>query len=266
MTEREKREDQKLKDCLQEALGYSDEDLLREMEEAENALQDTDFAGAEDRIFKKIMEETATETMETESAEIHTKAAEPAKALRLRKKKIALAVALVAVFIGMLGFSAIEGKHYFFREAVREDGLVIFDNDKTIKELFNLEKAYEEIEKELGIPSLKLSYLPRGMKFLKTTIGDEKAVIEFNYEQGSFFAVQRVGNTEASFGIASDRKNSKTVYNKWLDMDITYGENALEDGTVEYEADFAINNVVYHIFGIAEEDIFIKIIQNVNFY
>ena len=64
MTEQEKREEQKLKDCLQEALGYSDEDLLMEMEEAENALRDMDFAGAEDRIYKRIMEETAAESTE----------------------------------------------------------------------------------------------------------------------------------------------------------------------------------------------------------
>lgn len=270
MTEQEKREEQKLKDCLQEALGYSDEDLLMEMEEAENALRDMDFAGAEDRIYKRIMEETAAESTEElaerKSAGSHPGAAGPAKMLRLRKKKIVLAVALIAVFIGMLGFSAIGGKNYFFRETVRRDGLSIFDNDKTIKELSNLERAYEEVEKELGIPVLKLSHLPKGMKFLNATIEDENAVFEFDYEQGSFYVVQRMKDTEVTIGTGSDRKDFETVYNKWLGMDITYSKNTLENGDMEYEADFAINNVFYYIFGIMEEDVFIKIIENVNLY
>ena len=53
MADLEKREDQKIRECLQQAYGYSDEQLLKKMEEAEKSLEDTDFPGAEERIFTK---------------------------------------------------------------------------------------------------------------------------------------------------------------------------------------------------------------------
>ena len=55
MADLEKREDQKIRECLQQAYGYSDEQLLKKMEEAEKSLEDTDFPGAEERIFQKLM-------------------------------------------------------------------------------------------------------------------------------------------------------------------------------------------------------------------
>lgn len=270
MTEQEKREEQKLKDCLQEALGYSDEDLLMEMEEAENALRDMDFAGAEDRIYKRIMEETAAESTEElaerKSAGSHPGAAGPAKMLRLRKKKIVFAVALIAVFIGMLGFSAIGGKNYFFRETVREDGMVIFDNDRTIQNLLKGELAYEKIKEELEIQIIKLNYMPREMKSFSLTLSETKAVIEFEYNGNSVYFVQKIKDKEATFGISSDRKIDKTVYNKWLDKNIEYGEKILDSGQKEYESDFTIENTAYYIFGIMKEDDFVKILENLSFY
>ena len=56
MTEKEKREDEILKNCIQEAYGLSDEQLLAELEELEATLSDDEFVGAEERIFAKIKE------------------------------------------------------------------------------------------------------------------------------------------------------------------------------------------------------------------
>ena len=59
MTEKERREDEALKNCIQEAYGLSDEQLLAELDELEASLSDDEFAGAEDRIYARIMQSEA---------------------------------------------------------------------------------------------------------------------------------------------------------------------------------------------------------------
>lgn len=61
MSDLESREDREIRECLQKAYGYSDEQLLRKLEDAEDSLKETDFPGAEKRIFQKLMERKATE-------------------------------------------------------------------------------------------------------------------------------------------------------------------------------------------------------------
>ena len=55
MADTEKNEDQKISRCLQEAFGYTDEQLLKQLDQANETLKDVTFDGAEDRIMKKIM-------------------------------------------------------------------------------------------------------------------------------------------------------------------------------------------------------------------
>ena len=61
MTGKERNEDELLKNCIQEAYGYSDEDILAELDEIEASLSDSDFPGAEERIFQKLMMRAAEE-------------------------------------------------------------------------------------------------------------------------------------------------------------------------------------------------------------
>ena len=55
MADTENREDQKISECLREAFGYSDDQLLKQLDQANETLKDVTFDGAEDRIMKKIM-------------------------------------------------------------------------------------------------------------------------------------------------------------------------------------------------------------------
>ena len=71
MTDKEKTEEDKFKQILQDACSFSDEQLLRDLEKAEKALGEFEFSGAEERIFKKLMEREAinTERMRREEGE-----------------------------------------------------------------------------------------------------------------------------------------------------------------------------------------------------
>ena len=89
MTEVEKRENEALKKCLKEAYGYSDEQLRKEMEEAEQSLNDSDFPGAEERIYQKIMEREAAEKKAANTG-ADENAPDGKKAVRLGKKRVFL--------------------------------------------------------------------------------------------------------------------------------------------------------------------------------
>ena len=71
MTDKEKTEEDKFRQTLQDACSFSDEQLLRDLEKAEKALGEFEFSGAEERIFKKLMEREAinTERMREEGEE-----------------------------------------------------------------------------------------------------------------------------------------------------------------------------------------------------
>ena len=71
MTDKEKTEEDKFRQTLQDACSFSDEQLLRDLEKAEKALGEFEFSGAEERIFKKLMEREAinTERMREEKGE-----------------------------------------------------------------------------------------------------------------------------------------------------------------------------------------------------
>ena len=72
MADTENREDQKISECLREAFGYSDEQLLKQLDQANETLKDVTFDGAEDRIMKKIMARKAELEKETSAPEPET--------------------------------------------------------------------------------------------------------------------------------------------------------------------------------------------------
>ena len=47
MADMENQEDQKISECLQEAFGYSDEQLLKKLDHVNENFKDVSFAGAE---------------------------------------------------------------------------------------------------------------------------------------------------------------------------------------------------------------------------
>ena len=162
MTDKERQDDQKLKKCLQTAYGATDEQLLKELDEIEAALDASEFPGADERMFRRFMEmereEREKENSPKDAAQDHkpvpgmdassggigpdgTDKSEK-KIRRFRKKKVFLVAALVAVFVGALGVTAVGEKNYFFREIVRPDRKKTIDNDKNKIDITELEDAY----------------------------------------------------------------------------------------------------------------------------
>lgn len=277
MADTERNEDQKISRCLQEAFGYTDEQLLKQLDQANETLKDVTFDGAEDRIMKKIMARKAELEKETAAPEAETERkitlveAEPEdrkekKIVRFGKKKVLATVALVAVIAGMLGGTAVGKRNYFFKIGSEDRSITVLDNDRNKLDSSNIEELYSKIEDELGIPVLKFGYYPDGMTIYNYELYEDEAVIQFSYENNYIRMVQAKREKNNSINLESDRVKRKTIYNEWLQKNINYSINKISDVNQECEIFITYKDNFYYFSGAMEEETFIKIIKNLNFY
>lgn len=289
VTDKERREDEALKKCIQDAYGCSDEQLAKELEELENSLSESDFPGIESRLMSKVMKRIADEVefdpevseeldedLELDEDEITVPESGPAlevvelstdepKVVRAGRKKVLLVAALAAAFVGVLGVTAIGGKSYFFRGDEKEKGIV-FDSGKNISNVSKIEAAYEEIRQEIGDKVFALNYLPQNTKFIELVFDEDKAIIKLEYNENYIYFIQCKRDVEVSLNMDSDREKNCQVENPWLNIMIDYSENQLDSGDMEFEAKVEIDGVVAWVFGKMDRIEFEEILKNIYFY
>lgn len=303
MADMENQEDQKISECLQEAFGYSDEQLLKKLDHVNENFKDVSFAGAEERLMKRFMErkaemerkaaEAAPETIKPDAQagaipeitaeaedcasgeESKTEPLEPEKKqdekqnkkkiVRFGKKKALAMAALVAVIAGMLGGTAIGKRNFTFRKLNESEPVLRIDTTKNKNKYAKVEEAYKTIEKQLDMPVLKIGYLPSKMKFMEYNIYYDEAQLKFQYGEKIVTFVQMKKEKGTSTHCESDRKISGSVHNEWLNLDITYSKNTV-DNILEYETLVTINDKFYYLAGAIPEEEYIQIIKSLNFY
>ena len=293
MADTENREDQKISECLREAFGYSDDQLLKQLDQANETFKDVNFTGAEDRLMKRFLarkaeleKETVSQTPtlvpQNESANIQIaeelpkktvtviseaeeKKKNEKKVIRFGKKKVLATAALVAVIAGMLGGTAIGKKSYFFRQTGKPTKIFL-DNDKNNFNESQLEKVYDAVKKQLDIPFLKFGYCPEEMMYDSFETYKDGIDIQFLYRDNVIYLVQRKKETNSSTGAGSDRLVSQEVTNKWMNRKIEYSVNNLENGEQECEAMITFNNNYYYIHGCISETEFKEILAYLYFY
>lgn len=287
MTDKERQEDEKLKKCLQTAYGATDEQLLKELEEAEASLDASEFPGAEERMFRRFME---MEREEREKENLSEDAAQDnmtvpgmdtagggmgadgtdknkKKIRRLGKKKVFLVAALVAVFVGALGVTAVGEKNYFFRGRSRDINDLVFNNDKNKIDVSKLEEAYKIAEDELNFDILKLRYIPSDLQLKELEISNNRVIFQFEYKGNQVYFVQSERDDSASVTAKSDRSiDMGNVNNKWINQEIKLKGNKLENQEVEYEAQFDYEEARYLFSGKIPKEEFTKIIKNINLF
>ena len=295
MADTENREDQKISECLREAFGYSDDQLLKQLDQANETFKDVNFTGAEDRLMKRFLarkaeleKETASQTPtlvpQNESANIQIaeelpkktvtviseaeeKKKNEKKVIRFGKKKVLATAALVAVIAGMLGGTAIGKKSYFFRRLKNSEPAIYMDNDKNKEENSHLEEAYNKIKSDMNIPLLRLNYRPTNMSFEGYTVYNNNEVeLTFLYEENIIRLLQIQNKKSTSANMISDRQQKNTIYNTWLKKNTEHSSNTVEDGSTEYEAVLLENGGAYYLFGNMPKLEFEKILKNIIFY
>ena len=257
MTDKEKRDDAEIQDHLKKVYGFSEEQLLKELESAEKSVSDSDFPGAEERIFQKLMERKAEE----EKKEIK----EPEKkVVRFKKKNIFLAAAVASILALALGSTAIGEKNYFLRRVGDDINYhVAVDNSNNKISPSKIEEAYSQIQQELGIDVLILNYIPSEMIYDDLAIADGKALISFEYNGNKIYLVQEKKDSDVSIDMESDRKEEieDKVYNSWLKQELIIYQNKLENGEIEYYTEIFENKAQYRFMGIMKIEEFKKIVE-----
>ena len=287
MTDKERQEDEKLKKCLQTAYGATDEQLLKELEEAEASLDASEFPGAEERMFRRFMEMEREEREKENLSEdaVQDNMAVPGmdtagggmgadgtdknkkKIRRLGKKKVFLVAALVAVFVGALGVTAVGEKNYFFRGRSRDINDLVFNNDKNKTDISRLEEAYEDVSENLNITVLKLGYIPYDLRLENLVVSQDRAIFQFDYKGDKIYFIQGERNDSASSATKSDRQqDTEIVENEWMNQEVVIKENQLDNGEVEYEAKFSYQGAYYLINGKMDKNEFVEMVKNINYF
>lgn len=248
---------------LQEMFGFSEEALLEEFENAgkdNSPLPIPDPPSDEfDRIWARIQEERS----DSNTLTMHSgKVIKP----RFRWKRLA-AVGLIACLIAGSGcFVAMGTKSYFYRGRERDGNSIVLNNDSNKIEVNGEDEAYDLIEEKLGIKPLKLGFIPPNMEFSKLLLGDGYASIEFLYKGEFIYFIQSKYNTKVSYNFKSDAKEQNlTVYNKWIRRNLTVKEEILSNKEKSYEVEIITDGVMYRLFGVIEEETFVKLIEQLVF-
>lgn len=242
---------------LEEAFGYSDQQLVEEFDRAA-----TQYAQNPDpRLkppkgeFQKIMERVEKEKKAKR------------KVIRLKKTLRPMLVAALlggAVLGSGIGVNGLEEVDYRTKE--RKDGDVIFSNMENIDEASDVEQVYKEIEEKIGIPAMELSYMPEEMVFKEVFFNQLRSKLEFVYNGNHFYFHQTLWNLNESANYKSDRELYKEVYNRYLNSYISIYKNELDGESPEFSAQFIDGDAYYYFFGIIDEDEFIKIVEHLKYY
>lgn len=254
---------------LQKIYGYTDEQILKDFEEAENddgSYPDFPVYPDEfDRIWEDIQAERAERMgSKPEEEEAATVVELPHKVRKIRWKRVAItgiAACLVALSVC---FVAVGKKSYFYRERDSYNS-VVFNNDTSIIIDSDQEKVYSIIEENLGVEPLKLGYIPEKLVFEDLEVSNGKAVIRFTYEDTEVYFVQSKDITEASNNYRSDGKELSKVKNKWLGKELTINKEKLKKGTSAYETTFQYNGIYCWLFGAIEPSEFEKMVERITY-
>ena len=243
---------------VQKLYGCSDEQLLKELEEAKKNPPPVDFEVYPDE-FNRIWEDIQAERQESQKGK-------RGKVRRFSWRRAAAIAVAACLMTGSACLVAWGTKTYFYRERSRGGikGDIVFNNDLAIQEVNGEEEAYEVIEKELGIKPVKLGYIPPDMVFSNLTILNHTSVMEFEYKGKVLYLTCVSNSSETSINIKSDGLKYRDIYNKWLAKEIEVRKEITEKGTIKYEASFADQDIVCGLRGELPEDEFIYILEDLH--
>ena len=180
--------------------------------------------------------------------------------------RMLIAAALLGTLcVGLAGSAVGRGAFQYREHDLEADGNNIVWNNATVVVANNLESAYEVIEKELGIPALRLNYIPTDMVFAGLEIVDNRAVIEFDY-QGYTVRLVEIDEEEDAMSVhVSDREEYGHFQSKLLKEEIILDKNCLDGTKTEYGARLSTKEAYYYFSGIMEEKEFNQILQMMYF-
>ena len=95
-------------------------------------------------------------------------------------------------------FVAMGTKSYFYRDGRRVSNGVVYNNDSNVLTVRDEEEAYDKIAEELGVKTLKLGYMPEGMRFQDVTIGIGYGKLRYEYKNERITFIQAKSSLKTS--------------------------------------------------------------------
>ena len=240
---------------VQKLYGCSDEQLLKELEEAKKNPPPVDFEVYPDE-FNRIWEDIQAERQESQKGK-------RGKVRRFSWRRAAAIAVAACLMTGSACLVAWGTKTYFYRERSRGGikGDIVFNNDMVDRTVNGEEEAYQAISDQLGIEPIGLSYTPKELTFSKLLRTKGTAILEFQ----STYMIYQSNGIETSINHQSDSEVCQTVENKWTGHTIKMRKEVTEKGTMKYEAQFIDQNVLYEIVGELPEEEFTEILKGLNY-
>lgn len=195
-----------------------------------------------------------------------------------RKKRRYIAVALAAVLILVFGsaITSIGSKSYWKvlwdRMAGDERATHIDVEKMESQETEDVDEiqAFKEIGNKLGISTVKLGYIPRGMVLEKYELDEEqkKAVLLYRYNKKLIKYTMYMNNADSSFGqIEPDKISDQYEIQTDQGIIVEVKEYWIEDNKdYRYIAEFEYMDAQYELKGEVDREEFDKILKNIVFY
>lgn len=259
---------------VRQAFGIDEDRLLRDFLLAQTEIGDDQIPPeSEDgfaRLLGKLKERSIQPKYLKNSAETEFASGSLVSAGRRprRLKRMVRVAAVAAVLMTMVfGMSITARARKWYAYNVREREVagadIIYNKATALTQDDSLEKAYQQIQDELGIETLRLTYLPKGMLFKKLNIGKNSVTMVFEYNGKNVYIVQRQGLDGSSYNVNSDRKQYSIVYNSLCEREIPIQINSLVDGEKEFQVQIIAQDNCYLIEGVMEYPEFEQIIEGV---
>ena len=254
-------EDKLIQQKLQEAFGYTDEQLAAQLDQAaaEYAAHPELNLTPPKGEFEKILAMAAQDETQDKKEDVH-------KVIRLKKvmKPMILVATVGAILVGT-GMMASGRRYYKFWERDAGNGQIIFNNVEALSDAGSLDMAYEKVETQMGMKIPRMYYIPEDLDYKEMIIDDGLVRMDFKYKNRDVYFYQVTKENANSTGFNSDREAYKIVYNRYLNQDINIYKSELEDGNVELGAYYVEGNTFYYFVGRIDEDVFDKIIKNLSY-
>lgn len=271
----EQRKD-RLTEEIKAAYGFSDEQLIREMDDAIAHPDTSPELQAPENEFQLIMKKVE-EMMKRAERQATPRISGVAgftgtfPPARRRRKKMTRML-LVAALLGVIGVGGVVSigrsriQYGVYKGSGGEEGTVWSNMPISSQKASRLEKAYGDIKKELQIPVLALKYIPLGMEFTEMKYTDQGVVLVFQYN-GYTVRLAEYSSYADNVNIhTSDRTEYDKLYNRIIGEDVYLSRNELSQGKIEFSAEITTETAYYYFSGIMNEEEFNNVVQNVYFY
>lgn len=172
----------------------------------------------------------------------------------------------IAIFTLRPGIDVMGKRNYTYVSEVRdgEKTDIVWNNQENyISDEGKLEQTYSQIKEKLGIPVLKLNYVPTGMKLIGVSFEKSHARLEFEYKNNHIHMLEIYYSKDNSDARFSDCVGEETVYNEWMDNMIPIKEKKNEKAT-EYFSYLENEKACYYLHGVMAKEEFINIVRNLS--